>query len=507
MADLRNIGPHLLERGYGGDLGQPEIAKLCNPSLEALKALRLRVGPSCLIVARWVEDIPLDDPVGQAHAWMARHRDVIVGLDDPRVVWEGRNETVDDEAEPFAEFERTRILELHAVGRRAAVGSFSGGTPDLKVWAVYRPMLQAMGPGDLVALHEYWVDEADLENRWHVARFSLVPELNGKGIIITEAGRDVLEGRGTAGWQAAGISAEQFLREVERASAIYRQFPQVRGVTIFQMGAIDSRWHPFDAAPIWPGLVAGYGVTPEEGGDMDQGTTVRLWQRAKNQVVRVAMEEYLRGVVPAEMPPSWPLEALKAQAVAARTYATNATKWPRHSPQGADLCDTAQCQAWSATTFYRSDQAVRETAGVIWDDPCQYVSRCGRPDCPYCRGANGYNGITWTGRMCQWGAKYMAEQGKSYREILALYYGGGDVTEFSETWLAAAREHKVRINPDAGLWRAIRAKGQTPGSDEWYEGSTAYQWGYDAVAGVWHLWRWTAGAGTQDIYQEQVVRG
>lgn len=35
----------------------------------------------------------------------------------------------------------------------------------------------------------------------------------------------------------------------------------------------------------------------------------------------VGLEDYLRGVVPSEMPASWPLEALKAQAVAARTYA------------------------------------------------------------------------------------------------------------------------------------------------------------------------------------------
>ncbi len=38
-------------------------------------------------------------------------------------------------------------------------------------------------------------------------------------------------------------------------------------------------------------------------------------------VNNVALEEYLMGVVPAEMPPGWNVEAHKAQAIAARSYA------------------------------------------------------------------------------------------------------------------------------------------------------------------------------------------
>ena len=38
-------------------------------------------------------------------------------------------------------------------------------------------------------------------------------------------------------------------------------------------------------------------------------------------VNRVGLETYLKGVLPAEMPSKWPMEALKAQAIAARTYA------------------------------------------------------------------------------------------------------------------------------------------------------------------------------------------
>ena len=43
-----------------------------------------------------------------------------------------------------------------------------------------------------------------------------------------------------------------------------------------------------------------------------------------SKVVRVPLERYVRGVVAAEMPASWPLAALEAQAIASRTYALTA---------------------------------------------------------------------------------------------------------------------------------------------------------------------------------------
>ena len=74
----------------------------------------------------------------------------------------------------------------------------------------------------------------------------------------------------------------------------------------------------------------------------------------------VACEDYLRGVLPEEMPPDWPEDALKAQAVAARTYALKHRG--RHEKDGYDLCDTTHCQVYegldSATA--RTDKAVSD---------------------------------------------------------------------------------------------------------------------------------------------------
>ncbi len=74
--------------------------------------------------------------------------------------------------------------------------------------------------------------------------------------------------------------------------------------------------------------------------------TVRLLNTETGQVETLAMEEYLYGVVSAEMPASFELEALKAQAVVARTYTVyKMYKGSKH--ENADICDQASCcQAW-----------------------------------------------------------------------------------------------------------------------------------------------------------------
>jgi len=62
----------------------------------------------------------------------------------------------------------------------------------------------------------------------------------------------------------------------------------------------------------------------------------------------VAVEDYVKGI--AEVPSSWPPEALKAQAIAARTFALNAKASPSPSPwraDGADICNTDSCQVYA----------------------------------------------------------------------------------------------------------------------------------------------------------------
>jgi len=77
------------------------------------------------------------------------------------------------------------------------------------------------------------------------------------------------------------------------------------------------------------------------------------------------LEEYLLGVVPLEMSPSWPLEALKAQAVAARTFALKKRKSASRGWLG--LCDTSHCQVYGGVSAESttSSIAVKDTAGLV----------------------------------------------------------------------------------------------------------------------------------------------
>jgi len=79
--------------------------------------------------------------------------------------------------------------------------------------------------------------------------------------------------------------------------------------------------------------------------------------------------KYLKGL--AEMPASWPMDALKAQAIAARTYAMSYVGWRTGStsPSGK-ICTSESCQVWSSSkassdSAKRWHQAVEETKGMV----------------------------------------------------------------------------------------------------------------------------------------------
>lgn len=77
------------------------------------------------------------------------------------------------------------------------------------------------------------------------------------------------------------------------------------------------------------------------------------------------LEDYLLSVVPSEMPSSWPIEALKAQAITARSYAlANAGK---HASEGFDVKSTVDDQAYTGVSAEnpRSNLAVHETRGLV----------------------------------------------------------------------------------------------------------------------------------------------
>lgn len=118
---------------------------------------------------------------------------------------------------------------------------------------------------------------------------------------------------------------------------------------------------------------------PSPSGASDGAYTVRVLLE-DGTVAEQTMEEYLWSVVAAEMPASFEPDALRAQAVCARTYTLwKASHGSRHTAEGADICtDSACCQAYTtreealarwggAAEEYTAKiaDAVAATAGVV----------------------------------------------------------------------------------------------------------------------------------------------
>jgi stage II sporulation protein D len=144
-------------------------------------------------------------------------------------------------------------------------------------------------------------------------------------------------------------------------------------------GAVSDWPSPVEIASPGGGLVA-WGDAPYRG----RLAVIATPRGTLHVIDRVGLEDYLKGVVPAEMGPRVydEVEALKAQAVAARSYAV------RHRGQfaaeGYDLCATARCQVYAGASAESplSTRAVEETAGevLLWKGAVAdalFTSTCG----------------------------------------------------------------------------------------------------------------------------------
>ena len=80
---------------------------------------------------------------------------------------------------------------------------------------------------------------------------------------------------------------------------------------------------------------------------------IRCLDTKTNTVFETGLEEYLVGVLAAEMPASYEPEALKAQAVVARTYTLYKIVHNSTKHKNADICDNSSCcQAWIKLTSF-----------------------------------------------------------------------------------------------------------------------------------------------------------
>ena len=120
-------------------------------------------------------------------------------------------------------------------------------------------------------------------------------------------------------------------------------------VILFFLPLLAIRGEPLyvpEEADVPPAEEGGRSSVQETSSARDRGRIVRL-QTEEGQVEELTMEEYLWGVVAAEMPASFEEEALKAQACAARTYTVTCQDGASPKHPDADICtDSTCCQAY-----------------------------------------------------------------------------------------------------------------------------------------------------------------
>ncbi|WP_019243171.1 MULTISPECIES: stage II sporulation protein D [Bacillus] len=100
----------------------------------------------------------------------------------------------------------------------------------------------------------------------------------------------------------------------------------------------------------------------------DTSIEVAVLRSASNQVEKLPLEKYIVGVVAAEMPANFELEALKAQALAARTYIINQMLYGgNNNLNGADVTDTVKYQV------YTDDAELKKKWGPEYDKNRQKI--------------------------------------------------------------------------------------------------------------------------------------
>lgn len=167
----------------------------------------------------------------------------------------------------------------------------------------------------------------------------------------------------------------------------------------------------------------------------------------------VKLEDYLLGVVPCEMPYSWHEEALKAQAIAARSYAV--ANLGKHASKGYDLKDNTEDQAYggASSETEKTNKIVAQTYGIVVTQnkqviPAFYCASAGgktvntgnvwSKDLPYLHSVPSFDGnIEKMGHgigMSQYGANNLAKDGYNAYQILKYYYKDVKFGKLSTNW-------------------------------------------------------------------------
>lgn len=156
----------------------------------------------------------------------------------------------------------------------------------------------------------------------------------------------------------------------------------------------------------------------------------------------VLLEDYVQGVVPAEMPTSLAVDAVRAQAVAARSYALRLRDFGRYS--GFDICDTSACQVYGGMgrETRAGNAAVRATAGKI-------ITYRGRVALTQYASSNG-------GHSAQGDDAYLAARPDPYDGVIKSQAWTRTITasSISRAWpsVGTVKQLQITSRDGAGAW-------------------------------------------------------
>ena len=159
--------------------------------------------------------------------------------------------------------------------------------------------------------------------------------------------------------------------------------------------------------------------------------TIKLYDTSKSQLKTLSFSTYLKDVMPNEIYVSWPTEALKANILAAKTYAWYNILYPRKPATDYNAHVTDNYQNYQhykegsnhATTNQLVDD-LSKTAMIRGDGPF---------DAQYRAGTSGNKGTQSGNVLSQNGTVVLAKEGKTYIQILKYYYTNISVTLYGTT--------------------------------------------------------------------------
>ena len=250
------LGPHsLIEMGdtVAWCTLRPTVVKLCFDFAPAPL-----IPPGITVIGRPMENfIGAAHPLGQGDptalgAEMAETIYAPLARAWPRIdVWEASNEVNPDDLfqmQWYARFLAAFAERVHAWGKRAAIGSFATGTPQLELWPAYVPALKACRDyGALHARHCYGPLDV-----WHSFRYRQDQAIfSGLGycpqVVITECGEDAPD----PPWRRKfGNDIQAYYQQWLKPFTLgVNQDPYVLGATVFTVGDGHAQaWHAFDVS-------------------------------------------------------------------------------------------------------------------------------------------------------------------------------------------------------------------------------------------------------------------